>query len=313
MLTVNNLEVSQVVYQASWTESLDNACSVLSFSLPAAQAAQFSCGDTVIFTHGGVNVFYGFLFKVDRGPDQAGCTAYDQLRYLKSEAPPLMRQNETLTDFTARVLAQAGDRIRVGDLADTGVMLPQKLFESGSYLDMLTKSIQETRELSSVRYVLRDEFGAVALRDLFDLRTGIVVGDGSLATDFRYGLSVGDNACNYVKVAKNSSEEGLKNAVIAQNPALVAKWGKLTAFKTLSGGNAAQMKALAENLLAERGKEDESLSVDCVGDLRLRVGCEITLDIAQAGLDFRALITHAEHSFSGAEHSTKLTLARSVW
>ena len=313
MLTVNNLDVSQVVYQVSWTESLDNACSVLSFSLPAAQAAQFSCGDTVVFTHGGVNVFYGFLFKADRGPQQASCIAYDQLRYLKSEAPPLMRQNETLTDFAARVLAQAGDRIRVGEVADTGVKLTPKLFESSSYLDMLTKSIQETRELSGVRYMLRDEFGAVALRDLFDLRTGLVVGDGSLATDYRYGLSVGDNACNYVKVAKSSSEEGLKNAVVAQNAALVAKWGKLSAFKTLSGGNAAQMKALAESLLAELGREDESLSVDCVGDLRLRAGCEITLDIAQAGLDFRVLITQVEHSFSGAVHTAKLTLARSVW
>ncbi len=312
MLSVNNLEVSQAVYQASWVESLDNACSTLSFSLPAAQAAQFSCGDTVIFTHGGVKVFYGFLFKVDRGPEQSSCTAYDQLRYLKSEAP-LMRPNETLTDFTARVLSQAGDRIRVGELADTGVLLTPKLFESGSYLDMLQKSVQETYELSGVRYVLRDEFGAVTLRNLFDLRTGLVVGDGSLATDYRYCLSVGDNACNYVKVAKSSSEEGLKSAVVAQNAALIAKWGKLSAFKTHSDGNAAQMKALAESLLAERGKEDESLSVDCVGDLRLRAGCEITLDIAQAGLDFRARVTHAEHSFLGAEYSTKLTLVRSVW
>lgn len=312
MLSVNNLDVSQAVYQARWTEAIDGVCSSLSFSLPAAQAAQFSCGDTVVFTHGGVNVFYGFLFKVDRGPRQASCTAYDQLRYLKSGAP-LVRQNETLTDFTARVLAQAGDRIRVGTLADTGVLLTQKLFDSGSYLDMLTKSIGETQELSGVRYILRDEFGAVALHNLFDLRTDLVVGDDSLATGYQHGLSVGDNACNYVKVSKSSGEEGLKNAVVAQNPTLVAKWGKLATFRTLSDGNAAQMKALAESLLAERGKEQEGLSVDCVGDLRLRAGCEITLAIAQAGLNLRVLITHVEHSFSGNQHTAKLTLARSAW
>ena len=139
------------------------------------------------------------------------------------------------------------------------------------------------------------------------------MGDGSLATDYRYGLAIGDNACNYVKVAQNSSEAGLKNAVVAQDAALIAQWGKLAAFRTLSGGNAAQMSALAQSILAERGKADESFSVDCVGDLRLRAGCEVTLSIAQAGLDFRALITRAEHSFSGAEHTTKLTVQRSEW
>ncbi|HWP51753.1 MAG TPA: hypothetical protein VN626_08670 [Clostridia bacterium] len=312
MLLVNDLDVSQVVYQASWAEELNGGPSTLDFSLPSAQAAKFSCGDTVVFTYGGTNVFYGFLFKVNRGPAQASCTACDQLRYLKTEMP-LLRQNETLSDFIARVLAQAGDRIRIGDVADTGVKLTQKLFESGSYLNMLLESIDETRELNGNRYVLRDEFGAVALRDLYDLRTGIVVGDDSLATDYSYGLSIGDNACNYVKVAKNSREEGLKSAVVAQNAALIAKWGKLAAFKTMSDGNAAQMKSLAESLLAERGKESESLSVDCIGDLRLRAGCEVSLDIAQAGLDFRALITRAEHQFSGAEHTMKLTIERSEW
>ena len=312
MLSVNNLDVSQAVYQVSWAEALNSGPSSLDFSVPAPQAAAFSCGDTVVFTHGGSKVFYGFLFKVQRGPWQASCTAYDQLRYLKTEAP-LTRRNETLSDFTARALAQAGGRIRVGEVADTGVKLTQKLFGSGSYLNMLYESIGETRDLSGARYILRDEFGAVALRNLYDLRTGLVVGDGSLATDFRHGLSIEDDACNYVKVAKNSSEEGLKSAVVAQNPGLIAKWGKLAAFKTLSDGNAAQMKALAESLLAERGRESEILSIDCVGDLRLRAGCEVTLDIAQAGLDFRVLVTRAEHSFSGAEHTATLAIERSEW
>lgn len=312
MLLVNNLDVSQVVYSASWVEELNGGPSTLDFSLPAAQAAKFSVGDTVIFTYEGTKLFYGFLFKVDRGSDQASCTAYDQLRYLKAEAP-LMRQNETLSDFVARVLAQAGDRIRIGEVANTGVKLSQKLFESGSYLNMLYNSIDETRNLNGCRYMLRDEFGAVALRDLYDLRTGIVVGDGSLATDYRYGLAIGDNACNYVKVAKSSSEEGFKSAIIAQNADLIAKWGKLVAFKTVSNGNAAQMKSLAQSILDERGKESETLSVDCIGDLRLRAGCEVRLDIAQAGLDFRVLITRANHSFSGAEHTMKLTIQRSAW
>ncbi len=312
MLTVKNLDVSKVVYQATWTESLDHTCSSLSFLLPTAQAVEFSCGDTVVFTYRGTKVFYGYLFEVDKGQWEARCTAYDQLRYLQV-GTPLMRENETLTSFAQRVLTYAGDRIRVGTLADTRALLVPRLFESSSYMNMLKKSIEETRELSGVRYILRDEFGAVALRNPLELRTDLIVGDGSLATDYRHALLVNDTACNYVKVAKDNSADGLRDAVVVQDPALIAKWGKLSAFKTLSSGNAAQMKALAQSMLTERGREQERISVDCIGDLRLRAGCEVTFVAAQVRLNLRALITSAVHSFAGNEYTAKLTLERSVW
>ena len=38
-----------------------------------------------------------------------------------------------------------------------------------------------------------------------------------------------------------------------------------------------------------------------------------SLPTAQAGLNFRTQITRAEHSFSGNEHTAKLTLERSAW
>ncbi|MFV0497967.1 MAG: hypothetical protein ACK5L0_07370 [Candidatus Fimivivens sp.] len=312
MLSVGNLDVSQVTSSVGWAEAINSGPSTLDFSLPAAQAANFSLGDAVIFTYKGTQVFYGFLFKVDTGAEKASCTAYDQLRYLKAEAP-LMRQQETLPNFVARVLAQAGDRIRIGAVAGSDATLSRKLFERGSYLKMLYESIDEIHDLNDARYLLRDEFGAVALRDLYDLRTNVVVGDGSLATDYRYGLSIGDKACNYVKVAKSSSAQGLKCAAVAQDPTLIAKWGKLVGFKTLSNGNAAQMQSMAQSILAERGKANETLTVDCIGDLRLRAGCEVHLKIAQADLDFRVLITRANHNFSGAEHTMKLTVERSAW
>lgn len=312
MLLVNDCNFSQVVYNVTYTDQLNSGPSVLNFELPALKKGKFSNGDTVIFTYGSNKVFYGFLFKIERGVYRTRCTAYDQLRYLKASVP-LMRQNETLKDFVGRALSQAGDRIRVGKVASTEIKLTQKLFDSESYLDMLYKSIDENRELNGYRYALRDEFGAVTLRDLYDLRTGVVIGDDSLATDYKYSCAIGDNACNYVKVAQNSRDEGMRNAVTAQDSSLITKWGKLAAFKQMSQGNKAQMQSLADSILSERGKESETLSVDCIGDLRLRAGCGAKLLISQEGIEYWVLITRASHSFSGNEHTMSLDIERSEW
>lgn len=312
MLLVNDCDISQVVYNITYTDQLNGGPSVLDFELPYIKSEKFSNGDTVMFTYGTGKVFYGFLFKAEYGVYRTHCTAYDQLRYLKADAP-LMRQNETLKDFVARALTQAGDRIRVGEVASTDIKLAQKLFDGTNYLDMLYKSIDENRELNGYRYALRDEFGAITLRDLYDLRTGVVIGDDSLATDFAYSCAIGDDAYNYVKVAQSSHDDGLRNAVIAKNDALIAQWGKLATFKQMSEGNKAQMQSLADSILSERGKESETLSINCVGDLRLRAGSGARVVISQTGIAYWALVKCAVHTFAGANHTMKLELERGEW
>ena len=309
MLLVNNQDISQAVYSISYSDTLNNGPSALECALPPAQAAGFKNGDTVAFVHNGVPVFYGFLFRIDCSVDETRCTAYDQLRYLKSELP-LLRQTETLTDFVSRVLAQAGDRIRIGAVAGTDVKLAQKLFDNTSYLDMLYQSMAETTELTNMRFCFRDEFGAVALRGLDTLYSGIVIGDDSLAVDFKHSLAIGDNACNYVKVARDSGQEGLRSAVVAQNSALIARWGRLSAFRQMTQGNDAQLQSLANSLLKERSREEETLALDCIGDLRIRAGSSFRLSISQLGTDFTALIKSATHSFFGQAHTMKLEVER---
>ena len=98
MLLVNNSDVSEIANNVKYQSQWNNGAGMLSFEYPVAYGEYFANGSTVIYTLDGTNVFYGFLFKTLQGKKVYKCTAYDQLRYLRSKGS-IMRKVQTLESF----------------------------------------------------------------------------------------------------------------------------------------------------------------------------------------------------------------------
>lgn len=313
MLIVNGSDLTQIACNIKYTDQLNNGASSLTWEYPVALAKLYPEGATVVFMHEGVNVFYGFLFTSRTNSKTVKCTAYDQLRYFKAQ-DFMYRNGETLDAFIKRICATISDRISIGQIDPTGALLSKKIFDNKTYLDMIGDSIKETLLLTGNYYALRDEFGALTLRDVYDLRLGLVIGDGSLATDYSYTRSIDSDTYNFVKVGQDNQSTGQRDVYAAQDSANIAQWGKLLLlYKTVSDQNAAQLKALAANILAVKNRATETLTVDCIGDLRLRAGTGLKVKISDIGVDLWAVVNRAAHSFDGAAHTMKLDLQYGRW
>ncbi len=312
MLIVNGSDLTQIACNIKYTDQFNNGASSLTWDYPASKAGLFPEGAVVTFLHNGANVFYGFLFTSRAGPKSISCTAYDQMRYLKAQ-DFMIRKGETLDVFFKRICATVGDRIRVGQIDSTGAVLSDKPYDNKTYLDMIYESISESLYLNGYYYALRDEFGALTLRDVYDLRQGLVIGDGSLATDYSYTRSIDSDTYNVVKVGQDNKNTGQRDVYMAQNSANIAQWGKLMLYKTVSDQNEAQLQALVANILAIKNRKTETLSVDCTGDLRVRAGVGLKVDISSIGVELWAIVNRAVHSFSGAQHTMKLDLQYGRW
>ena len=267
----------------------------------------------MIFTYGGANLFYGFLFKTRQNRDTCQCTAYDQLRYLKAKYT-IMRPVEPLDAFLNRACATIGDRIRLGQMDKTEINLSKYFFDNQSLLDMIYQSIQDNLLLNSYYYTLRDNFGAIDLRDTVDLRLPLVIGDSSLATGFEHTKSIDDDSYNYIVVAKDDKSAGVRNTYVSEDSINIGQWGKLMHYEKVSADlNEAQLKDRAARLLALKNRETVSLSVECVGDTRVIAGSGVKVEIEEAGLDMWALVDSATHTFEGSNHTMKLNLRYGWW
>ena len=313
LLLVDNTDLSELAYHVKYESSWNNGPSILKFEYPSEKAQMYPNGCTVTFTYGSANIFYGFLFRTRQDKKSYQCTCYDQLRYLKSKNT-ILRQNETLTSFMNTVALNAGDRIRLGNIDQNEYVLGKYLFDNKTHLDMLYQSIADNLVANGYYYTLFDNFGALDLRDTLDLRLPLVIGDASLATGFTYEKSIDDDTYNYIKVAKDDKEKGVRNVYITQDSSNMAKWGKLMLYEKVSADmNDAQLAERAKQLLQIKNRETETLRIECMGDVRIRGGSGFNIQIAEAGVNLWAVTDSVTHEFSSTNHTMTVNLLFGRW
>lgn len=308
-LTINGEDISGIAINVKHETRWNDGAGKFTFEYPAALGKLYPNGSTVIFYFGSVNVFYGFLFSTKSNNKKYSCTAYDQLRYFKS-SNSIMRPVGTLSSWVNTVALDCGDRVRLGTIENTGVNLGKYLFDNKTHLDMIYQSIQDNLIANGYWYALRDEFGALCLRDVVNLRLPLVIGDGSLAKDYDYTRSIDSDTYNFAVVAKDDSKKGVRNVYVAKDDSTMKQWGKLMIYDKVSADlNDAQLASRANRLLGIKNRETEILeNVECAGDSRVIAGNSIRVVISSIGLDKWAVVDHAVHEYKSTEHKMTLSL-----
>lgn len=305
MLRVGNQELSGVASKVKYTSLWNGGAGTLEFEYPAAMAGTFPEGETVVCTYCGSPVFYGFLFQTEVDATTRRCVCYDQMRYFKAQGS-LVREIETLSQFTERCAARVYERIRLGNIEETERKLGKYRFEGKSYYDMILQSIDDNEKLNGYHYTIRDNFGAIDLTDTMNLRLPLVIGDGSLATSFRFSRSIAEDVYNSVRLTQDSGRD-----VVVEDAENIRKWGRLVLCQKESGKNEVQMRHLAKSLLDAKNRVARSLQIEAVGDIRVMGGNSVKVIIGDAELSEWAVVRKATHRFeSNYTMSLELELGR---
>ncbi len=309
MLFVNNQDLSGIAGPVRHETAWNDGPGKLTFEYPVWNGRRYANGSVVAFQYGGANIFYGWLFSTKQDNKKYSCTAYDQLRYFKGSNSIMRPAGTTLTNWVNTVALDCGSRIRLGTIESTEVKLGKYLFDNKTRLDMIYQSIEDNLVANGYWYVLRDEFGALCLRDTYNLRLPIILGDASLASGYDYEQSIDDDTYNYVKVAKDDSKKGVRNVYVSQDSKNISKWGKLMLYDKVSADlNDAQLASRANRLLSVKNRETQTLSVECMGDNRIFAGNSVRVVIKNAGLDLWAVVDRCTHEFKKNSHTMKLDL-----
>ena len=309
-LDVNGENISEIAQNLKHETRWNDGPGKFTFEYPTKYGKRYPNGSTVIFYFGSTKVFYGWLFSTKQNNKLYQCTAYDQLRYFKGSNSIMRPAGMTLTGWVSTVALDCGDRIRLGAIENTKYKLGKYLFDNKTRLDMVYTSIQDNLIGNGYWYVFRDNFGALELRDIYNLRLPLIIGDASLAKDFSYTVSIDDDTYNYVKVAKDDSEKGVRNVYISKDSSTISKWGKLMIYDKVSADlNDSQLASRANRLLSIKNRETQTLEgVECAGDSRVMAGNSVRVVIGAAGLDKWAVVNHATHEYKSTEHTMKLDL-----
>ena len=284
-------------------------------------------GDVVSLRVNGINFFYGWIFKKEMNAyDSVNYKVYDIKRYLAYKDVDVTG-NETINEFFERVCKMANIPYKVVHTSD--YIIPAKIHDGETYNNMLQYAIDTTFIGTGLRFCVRPNGKVLELIECSKQLTGIVIGDQSLLTDFKYSTDI-ENTYTAFKVQREVASQSqkskkkkeaelseaqkvlLRKTLVAQNQENIKKWGVLQYYeKKDSKWTDVQLAQHLQLLQSAYGKQTRTLKLECLGDTDCIPGNMVTVLISDLEQEKVAqgtycLITSASHSITHNDHTMSL-------
>ena len=262
-------------------------------------------GNPVRLRWNGLNVFYGFIFKIEKDKEPVlSITAYDQLRYFKNKDTYVINGK---TAGEVLELIAADFELQTGDVEDTGYVIPSLVEDGKSLFDIMQDCLDQTLMNVGEMYVLYDDFGSLSLKNIANLAVNILI-DSETGENYKYSSSIDDQTYNKIKLVYDKNT-GQRDVYIAQDSSKMNEWGMLQYYDKLSEGENGKEKV--ESLLQLYNRKSKSFQItNAIGDVSVRAGCllPVILDLGVAKVQSMMLVESCKHVFRENENFMNLTL-----
>ena len=280
--------------------------SSLKFTCIHTDGLNITEGNAVKMTVDGANVFFGFIFQMQRNKSkEIQITAYDQLRYFKNK-DSYIYVNKRADQLVSMIAADFG--LSVGSLSNTGFVIASRVEDNKTLFDIVQNALDETLMNTKRLFVLYDDFGKLTLKDSESMLLNLLI-DEETGENFDYKSSINDNTYNQIKLTYDNEKTGKREVYISKDSANINNWGVLQYYESLQNPLGAAAKADA--LLNLYNAKTRNLKItNAFGDTRVRAGTSVVvnLNLGDVKVQNFMLVEKVSHTFNKDSHFMDLTL-----
>lgn len=288
-----------VCEEINWETERYGSPGKLTFKCVLDSQLQIEEGNPVRFRWNGENVFYGFIFKIEKEKEPIlSVTAYDQLRYFKNKET-YMITGKTAGDVLNWIATDFN--LQTGEIEDTGYVIPSLVEDGKTLFDIMQDCLDQTLLNTGEMYVLYDDFGSLTLKSIGNLVTNVLI-DAETGENYKFTSSIDENTYNKIKLVYDNKNTGQRDVYIAQDSSKMNDWGLLQYYDKLSEGENGKEKADA--LLELYNRKSKSLQItNAIGKISVRAGCMIPvmLDLEIEKVKCLMLVESCQHVFKENE------------
>lgn len=281
----------------------------LIFNVVKDENLKFEEGNVVVFRVDSKDIFFGYVFAKETSKDEIiKVTAYDQLRYFMNKEF-YKHENKTASEILKKIIADF--QLEAGKIDDTSYVIPIFIKDDKTLFDIIYNALDLTLVNSGKLYVLFDDFGKLALKDVEDMKVpDLVVGDDR-AQDYSYKTDIDADTYNKIKLVHENEDSGKRERYEVIDSSTMKQWGILQYYEKVN--DVSNVKHKADTLLKLKNRVNKTLQLkDCIGDTRVRAGNSVVTLLSDIGVSQYMLVERCKHVFDNDEHFMTLDLRGAI-
>ena len=301
-------DYTDVIQKAELTTNRFDSPAKLSFTCLEKSGIGIAEGSSVELSVDGVKMFKGYVFTAERNRDgEVAYVAYDQLRYLKANASYVF-EAMTLPQIIQQIAADFN--LTCGTLEEPGYAFPCLIKENVSCLDIIFDALAETIIQTGKIYLFYDNAGALSLTEARNMYSTVLLGDGSLVTDYTYKRDIDSDTYNRVKLVRPNKDTGRADTYVYEDTETIGKWGLLQYYDQVDENlNEAQIDQMCAQYLQYYNRVLQTLTIEAIGVPGLRAGMIIPVrfgDINDLSVSRLLLAEKVTHTFEADDHTMSI-------
>ena len=292
----------------SWEDSIDTLGMKLSFSTPRNIQDRhmkrydiLRIGDKVMFKNKDVTIFTGMVVDMDIEKYKRSVTAYDY-GYLLNQNNILIQFNKINSKKAIQDLCSR-ENVPVGKLSGLNATIT-KVYQNESVAAII-KDIIEQNELKngySYRMEIRDgklviePYSNLLIKPITKLAANVGQFDPTLLPG---NITKSHSLTNMVNkvVVVTENKKSFKTVYTGTNKDSISQYGLFQEVVSVSKEEIQNPRSIANNILKEKSNVGTDITVEMLGDDKVRAGRTIILENETFGLTGKFLIKHCTQTF----------------
>lgn len=299
-----NIDITQLVKNVTWSGSYQQACRKLEFSLLASPydksipTVKIECGYMVRLLEEDNELFRGYIQSrnLSYSGNSVEYMALDGGTYVHRNELVYNFKNQTAESIASKVCADLG--VSIGNLASTGISMDKKFFGVSGY-DIIMTAYTYASTKTNKKYMCTMDKGQLNVIEKGKITLELNFENGSNILDSNFSEDI-SNMVNKVKVY-NGDEQEVK---IISNSNDMKSYGTFTKILKLEDGKDADAEAKKELKSIER-----KASITGFGDSSCKSGYGVKVKDAYTNLVGLFYIDEDVHTWEDGIYKVDLTLA----
>lgn len=314
-------DITKLVENLSWNESLDTVGVSLSFSVPDTQDRYIShqnivAGDIIIVSNDDGELIRAVVVSVSRDYPKRSIKAYDFGFYLNKNDLVIQFKNKSVSECLKELFGKVG--VSVGSICDMPAQVDSVYIKNVNEIINELIKIQQDNDGKKYYYELRGkaiyvfQLPAEPVDYIFKPAENVAefdITDKKAHSRGKYTHSI-ENMKNRITAVVNSKTTGNMPAMeyTISDETNIKQYGLLAENYNVNSDDYKNIKSLAKNELEDKNKLKRELTMDFVGHEKARAGRVMHIVDEYLGINDYFRINSVSHKINGCIHTMSCDL-----